>query len=177
MKAALYKDGVGLIVGRLKTPTQIQYEDDGHVKMLDLTGNVLETEYNDVLVFGKEDGVCFVVEKMESLPKKDDGMVAFVTNGDTGPVYCLAIPEENVTDIEERYSESSGSIYHILHANLNKNTTLYLNILGSFSKETRNKCYVFLLNGALSKQNKEFGIGYAKKEWTVRSGSGWQVMS
>lgn len=178
MKAALFrKDGIGAVVGRLKSPNEIQYEDNGSIKIFQLTGNVLETEYNDVLLLGKKiSDTVFEVQKMESLPHKQEEILGFKAMGNDGPAYCLAIPVDKLTNVEEKISERQ-STYHIMHFTLDNNTTMYLTILGEWQKDPANECYVFILTQPMTSEEHSFGSGYAIKRRVTKYAIGNQVMS
>lgn len=178
MKAAMFrKDGMGAVVGRLKSPNEVQYEDNGTLKVFQLTGNVVDTEFNDVLIVGKKVSEnTLEVAKMESLPDRNGAFLGFKAAGDMGELFCMAIPKCCVIDVEEKMAEN-GAPYKKFHAKLTEKMSLFLNVFNEYHEKTANGCYVFLLKEAPTTEHNEFGTGFAKKQWTVKYGTGYQVLS
>lgn len=179
MKAYLSRktDNMGVLVGRLSAPNRVKFEDNGTIREFTLTGNVTDTEYNDVFILGKEiDSNTFEVQKMESLPIGDDKMFGLVGEGESGKLYALAIPEKQIDKIEEKISEN-GKPYTSLHAEIDRNTTIYIKVFGEFRKETGNACYVFILREAPTVEEKEFGQGYAVRKVKTKYAMANQLLS
>lgn len=179
MKAALFrKDNMGVAVGRLRSPNELLYEDNGSIKLFHLTGEVVDTEFNDVLILGKKTGEeTLEVAKMESLPHNGEDMVAFKALGEGGPVYCLAIPIDRLKDSSERVS-NNGKTYHTAHFILDKNTSMFVDAYGQYDDKPANECMVFVLMELPSTEEKVFGQNpYAMKKHVTKSCRGYQVMS
>ena len=178
MKAALFrKDGIGAVVGRLKAPNIVQYENEGSLLQFNLTGKVVDTEYNDVLIFGQKisDDVLNV-ERMESLPKAGEKYLGFKLDGEQGTAFCLAIHAEHLKEVKKCRSEN-GNEYHRFSFNMGKNSTLYMSVFGHYQKETSNNCYVFIMKEPPKVESKEFGSNYAVKKIVTQFASGYQIMS
>ena len=170
-------DNMGVLVGRLTSPNHVKFEDNGTIREFDLTGNVTDTEYNDVFVLGKEiNENTFEVQKMESLPIGDDKMFGLVGEGESGKLYALAIPEQQVDSIEEKISEA-GKPYHSLHVTIDRNTTMYISVFGEFREKTGNACYVFILREAPKVEESEFGQGYAVRKVKTKYAMANQLLS
>lgn len=178
MKAAMFrKDGLGGVIGRLKTPTMLQYEDNGTLRIFNLTGNVIDTEYNDVFVLGqKVDENTLEVQKMESLPKLNEEYLGFRGNGEDGPIYSIVFPANMFRETEELTSEK-GITYHKMHFNIDKKNSMCITLFGEYTADTANGCMAFLLKERPTIYNNEYGRGYAVKEWTVRYATGYQLLS
>lgn len=178
MKAALFrKDNIGVVVGRLKNENMIQYENNGHISTFSLTGNVVDTEYNDVFILGiKIDENTLDVQKMESLPHNNDSIFGFRGVGTEGNLFCLAVPKNNILNITEKVS-SNNRPYHVVHIEENKNNTIYLNVYGPFKEDIQNESYVFILTQAFEQKEHIFGEGYAKKKKIVKSSGAYQIIS
>lgn len=178
MKAAMFrKDGMGAVVGRLKSPNEIQYENQGKLMTFTLTGNVVDTEYNDVVVVGnKIDEDTFFVQSMESLPKENEDALELKGEGVDGPIHCLAVPIEMIIDAEIRKNDN-GKSYRALRIADEKNSTIFLTVFGEYCETPINYSMVFLLVNPLNKTEKAFGEGYAVKKQIVKSGIAYQVMS
>lgn len=177
MKAALFrKDNYGAVVGRLKSPTELQYEDNGHVRIFNLLGKIVETEYNDVLILGKRiNDNEFYVEKMESIPKDNEDFLGLYADGEEGRYYSLAIPKSLLVSIDEKPIKTG--ILYTFHFALSEKRTLFLNTYDVPLKDVRTDSYIFLLKKALEKEEKQYGIGYAVKKWTNMYGHGIQLLS
>lgn len=170
-------DGVGVAVGRLSSPTTLKYEKDGHIGTFELTGNVLETEYNDVFVLGH----CISetemrVEKMESIPLCNDKYLGFKCDSEQGEVLCIAIPKNMVKAVEEKFSPNETK-YYSLTIELEKNDHMYLSVFGAFEQNIRTGSYIFILRNNPQVSVNEYGSGYAIKKVTTRMAAGWQIVS
>jgi hypothetical protein len=178
MKSAMFRsDGVGAVVGHLCAPDKAQYENNGKIGVFVLTGNVVETEYNDVLLVGKKTGEdTFLVEQMESLPKKDEGMLFFTAAGEKGEANCIAIPKHMIKESGTHTSES-GTVYHTIKAEIGRNHFILVNIFGDYTEESGTDTVVLLLKGAPRKEERNFGSGYAVKRIISEYAAGWQVKS
>lgn len=178
MKAAMFRtDNSGAVVGHLSAPDRMQYENEGHIGTFDLSGNIVETEYYDVLAVGErdEDG-HFKVQRMESLPTAEDGILKFSIAGESGKAYCMAIPKSQVISVEERFSKTNTK-YHCMHVRTGKNASMYVNVLGAFDQTPSTDVYVFLLKEAPKRDRQEFGSGYAVKTVTTDYATGVQLKS
>lgn len=179
MKAFLSrtKDGLGVIVGRLSAPNRVRYENEGNIKEFDLIGNVVDTEYNDVFMVGKQvDENTFEVQKMESIPDFDEKLFGLVGTGEAGNMYVLAIPEAQVDRIEDKVSEN-GKPYKLIHAQFAKNDYFHISVFGEFRKDTLNSCYVFVLWEDPKVEVSEHGSGYAVKKIKGRYARATQLLS
>lgn len=177
MKSAMFrKDNAGAVVGKLKSPTEIQYENNGKIEIFSLTGNIVETQYNDVIVLGRKiDDTHMEVHKMESLPKLQEPPFGLKGTDNEKPVYSLCIPKDIISNIEQ-HIDTKGKLYHTVHA-VAGNTTYFISVFGEFTENTINDCYVFLMTDAPKIEHSEFGKGYAVKKRTTVSTIGYQVAS
>ena len=177
MKAARFReDGYGAIVGRLRLPNEIQYENDGRLGTFQLTGNVLETEYNDVALLGRRlSEYAFEVDDMESL--EIDDVLYFETKNTEEPCYLLIIPKDLVTEIKKEVIPGGMKVKNILVVNGGKNHNLNLTTIGEWRPDIANKSYVFLLRKEITTIENEFGSGYAIKKVKTDYAAGIQLLS
>lgn len=177
MKSAIFrKNGEGVLVGRLSAPDRIRCDQNGKIEEFELSGNVVETEYNDVLVVGKKtDEHAVFVQQMESLPTAEDGALLF-TFGEQNDACCVAIPKSCVKEIADKVA-ANGAPYKAIRAEIGKNHSFYLNLYDRFEEESVTDTIVALLKSAPQRTENRFGEGYAVKTVITESALGWQIKS
>lgn len=166
------KELYGAVRGRLIAPDRLVYEDNGKLIELQLTGNVVETEYNDITAIGQLQGNTFIVKQMESaVPEYGLQFLSFEEHN----CYVTIIPVSNIESADEKIGKS-GEHYTAVVAKDNtvlKNGTIYVTIFKEFFKTE--DVLVLLSGKAPEMKIDEFGKGYAIKRVTTVSLSGVQI--
>lgn len=167
MKCALFnKNGYGALTGRLTAPNRIVYRDsDGNggetLKEALLTGNVVDTEYNDVVVVGKKISDFEIqVTRMESLPKNGE-MFLLTTGTENEKVSCLIAAGTRLQSVTDKIN-SNGKPYKDYQLDGGKNTFVHVNAFGISDEEAEN--LVFVGQGVFSSIENVYGQGYAQKK-------------
>lgn len=173
MKCALFNQyGYGALTGRLVAPNEIVYRDSDEnggetLKKATLTGNVVETEFNDVVVVGKKiSDTQFEVSRMESLPTGNE-MMLFSTGTEEHKVSCLVAAASRLLNIEER-TNSNGKPYHSIRLDGGKNVSVYVDVYGAVNKDV--SAFVLVGQGGFKTQEKQVGSGYAVKTMVTKYG-------
>lgn len=186
MRSAVFqsKDGCGTVCGTLVTPKRLVYtQDDGAggkvlVYAL-LTGNVRETEYNDVVVVGKlikkpaigQDGEIEVAV-MESAYA--DGPIRQYRGVDSeGAIYtAIVVPKEKFQEAKKKNSQS-GKTYTEVKASGGEGKTVFVPVWGEFKTPDNAAPYVFMAKGTLEKSEQTYG---KNEKWTTfRAGPAYQL--
>ena len=177
MKSAKFRaDGVGAVVGLLASPTELRYENEGHVLMFSLIGNVIETERNDVVVLGqKTDDSTMSVCYMESLPKQEGEIIRHTLDVNGQICELLAIPAQLVK--ETKKVVIGDQVKDELSIELGKNHVMHLVLYQDFESTSASGCYVFLLPKQPKVVESEHGEGYAKRKIKAEYTQGVQLLS
>lgn len=133
------KDGCGAVCGTLVAPNRLAFvrtDKLGGKELVyaALTGNVVETEYNEVVVLGKllesptkeNDGII-LVQKMESLYV--DGAIKQYTglDAENNPYVILVIPKEKFQE-SKRKNTMKGNTYAEVKASGGERITVFVPI-------------------------------------------------
>lgn len=167
MKALLTRktDNIGIIVGKLKDENTLLYEDNG-LKEIHLIGNVIETQYNDIVAIGQinKENNTFAVLKMESLLTPNDTENYYFLNDNEHNLYVTIIKTAVVKSIEDRYATNGGQ-YKSITAIVDKNTYIHFNI-NEYKPidELRTSCMIVFDVKPYEEKYTEYGTGYAIKK-------------
>lgn len=177
MRSAVFqsKDGCGAVCGTLVAPNRIVYaQDDGAggkvLVYAVLTGNVVETEYNEVVVVGTqtkkampgEDGEI-AVRIMESIYAT--GPIKQYRGIDSaGDIYTVVIvPKEKFQDAKKKNS-NSGKTYTEIKASGGEGKTVFIPVWGEFKTPDNAAPYVFMVKGSFEKSEQTYG---RNEKWTT----------
>jgi len=176
LKATMFnKNGFGIVVGRLVSPNEVQFESDGKLIRKTLE-NPLETEYNDVVIAGykNSDGTIRVVN-MESLPTEKDDPISWVV---AETLTIIAAYKNNIHSIK-KFSNENGN-YLEFKILLEKNTYATLRIPEKDAEKDK-ECYVFMLPGIPKWTEKVIGTTpdkpYLSKTLKLLYGYGKQMLT
>lgn len=186
MRSAIFqsKDGCGAVCGTLVAPNKIAYaQDDGAggkvLVYAILTGNVRETEFNEVVVVGMqtkkaapgEDGEI-AVRIMESAYV--DGPIKQYRGIDSEnkPYTVIVIPKEKFQEAKKKNS-SSGKTYTEVKASGGDGKTVFIPVWGEYKVPDNTAPFVFMAKGTLEKSEQTYG---KNDKWTsFRSGPAEQI--
>lgn len=180
MKSALFrKDNIGILVGKLSAPDVIKCDQEGKIEEFKLVGNVVETEYNDVLILGQknEDGSVNVLQ-MESLPHEGETALEFYTDLGEKPARCMAFHKSAIKEVKTGVSKK-GDPFKNLHVELNADEYLYFNIFKEYDPETITDTVVISFQNPMETRETKLytNKGYNYKTVVNKYGGGYQVHS
>lgn len=170
MKAILTRkiDNTGIIVGRLKNENTLLYENEDGLNEILLTGNIIETQYNDIVAIGilHKDENEFEVIQMESLlTQNDTENYYFLTNVEHN-LYATILKNSTIKEINTRYNKNGGR-YTELMAEVDKNIYIHFNINAykDINELRTDNLVIFGIN-PYETRSEEYGKGYAVRKTT-----------
>lgn len=170
MKAILTRkvDNTGIIVGRLKNENTLLYENEDGLKEILLTGNVIETQYNDIVAIGilNKNTNQFEVLQMESLLTQNDTEDYYFLTDAEHNIYATVLKKSKIKEINERYNKNGGKYFELV-AEVDKNVYINFNI-NEYKNidELRTENLVIFGVNPYETRNEEYGKGYAVKKTT-----------
>lgn len=179
MKPVLLSDGIGIMVGHLCAPDQIQTEQSGVIHTYTLTGNVVDTKSYDVLAIGKMlDGDTFQVQKMESLPDAEYPFELYAEEIDGKRIEVAAFQTGRIREKTVRQGKNGKFTSLTVEA---QKGLMYLNLFREeYAEPSTGAVCVLLLprkeesgygQGAVRREERSFGQGKAiKKVITIYAG-------
>ena len=176
----LDQNNIGVLVGHLCSPDELQVDNGGTVEKYKLTGNVVDTKSYDVLAIGKKIGDdVFQVEKMESVADQENPYDIYDVHVEDSHLEVLSfhkslvrkhdkavVNDKTITNIE--IDTGNG----LMHARTFREdyrvpeTGGGIILIGNKNKPS-----------GITTEVKEYGTGYAKKKVTAYYCSGLQLLS
>ena len=178
-KSSLFKnDGYGAVVGKLVAPDIIKYTvSDGinHniLESAQLIGNVVDTEYNDVLVLGrKTDTGMIEVFKMEST-YVDGPIQTYIGVDSQGQQYTVVvIPKEKFQEKKKKNTQQ-GKNFTEVKASGGERITVFVDVFNEVEEPGAADPYIFICNGVGERSTQTYG---KNETWTsVRFPRGIQL--
>ena len=172
MKAILVtNEGYGAVYGRLTKRDEITYENEGKLCTMHLVGNVIETEYNDIIALGRKmENGDFEVFQMESAVAG----YGFQTLNHA-KANCTVIPACIIEAINEKVGKQ-GKPYKEIIAKLT-NGKLHVILFGEYKKPDENGLLIIISAEPIRAENKTYGEGYAVKTVVTGYLTGYQILS
>lgn len=180
MKPILLSENIGVIVGHLCAPDQIQIDNGGCVEKYSLTGNVVETKGYDVVAIGKKTGEgVFDVSVMESIPDEENPYDVYDARIEDKHIEVLAFHKSLVRKHEKIVKDDKT------YTNIDvdtKNGIMHARTVREDYRDPDTGSIILLVQNkgretGILKDVKEFGSGYAKKKVTSYYCTGIQMLS
>lgn len=164
LRAARWTKGdkpYGALCGILTAENEIDFEMNGAIQHMKLTGNVRPCETNNVIVTGQkiaEDTMeVNFMESFETLLETHKGglYVEIPLDKDRVNGYALVFDKTMVRD--ETPKEGTTGTYSSVHFVIDRERSAYLNVFKGFTKDIHNGALVFLATKPLNPKEKDVG--------------------